>query len=72
MTRTVHLALVVDGDGEPTILASRDVPEGERLSAYALATLCLETAMRLITWGALRDKERADFEAIVEKLGEIA
>lgn len=71
MTRTVHLQLVVDGDdGEPLKLACREVPDGEKLGAYDTATWLLETAARLITWQAFRDRTRDEFDSIVEQLGE--
>ena len=66
MIGRVHLALIVEGcEDDPKILVSRDVPEGERLSAYSLAVLLLETATRLVAWQAFRDRTRDEFESIV-------
>jgi hypothetical protein len=69
VTGRVHLALIVEGcEDDPKVLVSRDVPDGERLSAYALAVLLLETAARLIGWQSYRDRTRDEFEAIVGDL----
>lgn len=68
MTRTIRLQLSVDGDPDPLELDSRNVPEGDHVTAYTLATWLLETAARLITWQAYRDK----FDGIVEQMGDVA
>jgi uncharacterized protein YfaT (DUF1175 family) len=68
VTRTVHLQLVVDGDPEPLVLASRTVRDGDHLGAYALAVLCIETAVRLIGWQVTKDR----FGDVLEQAGESA
>lgn len=57
MTRSVHLELRVDGDPEPLVLDSRRVADGDRIGAYDLARIFLETAMRLVVWQSYRDRK---------------
>lgn len=68
MTRTIRLQLSVDGDPDPLELDSRNVPEGDHVTAYDLANICLETAARLITWQSYKDR----FDGIVEQIGDVA
>lgn len=68
MTRTIRLQLSVDGDPDPLELDSRNVPEGDHVTAYDLAAWLLETAARLIVW----QDTRVRFGDIVAGLEDVA
>lgn len=71
MTRDLRLIIELDGC-EPQILGSRQMPDDEPFGVYDLVTWILTVLVRMVGWKAFRDKERDEFEAIVEQLGETA